>query len=168
MMKFALRRTLTNNLGQHRDIGYSPWGQRTRNVDIAGCYTYRGRPLLFEEKEIDRGAPPRWSLSLPRSASVATCAPNPSLTPFNRSSTRDNNLLPPALLPLFWLSLPSPFGGGHVTFLENIAWLVTTRYLLLLIGLIPRSLLILNATPPPFRGFSRYVTTYRNAYEIFL
>lgn len=59
MMKFALRRTLTNNLGQHRDIGYSPSGQRTRNVDIAGCYTYRGRPLLFEEKEIDRGAPPR-------------------------------------------------------------------------------------------------------------
>lgn len=50
-MKFASRRTLTNNLGQHGYrifVGPTNSKRRYRRIRI-------GRLLLFEEKEIDRG-----------------------------------------------------------------------------------------------------------------
>lgn len=121
--------------------------------------TYR-EPLLFQEEEIDRSCLLD-DCCLPRSANVATCAAprNPSLTPFNDSSIRDNNpryyrfsapiLIPSLTVKVRALRRPS----GHVTFLGNIARLVSIRHLALLIGLIKLSTFIANhrhvAAPRP-------------------
>lgn len=143
-MKFASRRTLTNNLGQHGYrifVGPTNSKRRYRRIRI-------GRLLLFEEKEIDRGCLLLDRPCLSRSANVATCAPNPSLTPFNRSSTRHDN-------PRF-LALPLPSSRRPRHFLRKHR---AARYHAVFAPLnwlnSPRSLLILNATPP-LRSSSRH------------
>ena len=161
-MKFALHEpplrrpcrceTLTNNQRQQPAAPLVHWvhvqylpGQRTRNVNIAEISCKGGRLCYFSRKKSTTRARLLLLLLLllffdgslsPWCSFCAARVSNPSLTPFNDSSDRDNN--PPVITGCSFLffSLAPPFSvllnvkrARHVTFLENMVrgWLVSMR-----------------------------------------